>query len=456
MFHTIVAEAATRRRHGPGDRGTSEARYPIEAGSVDGRSSGGTLVRLPLLAMNAHGEHEPSGGEPRGRSITGIVATSVLLAMLGVASFIGLRRAIGISLPADLACAVISLGLLVWVGADFRRRLVGRHERPPGRLHRWFSLRPGVCAWALLLPIAGWYALRIPGPMGHGPVAIPFDRAPWSSGAWRTGPVVVVSLGDSVSTGYGAPPGHGYVDLVVRNDVARYPDVGGADLSHVLPKLTRMKFATLSSNSIDHEKSVAFIPVQSPDTHGIVFLTTGGIDLIHPYGHDTPREGAMYGATLAEARPWIERFTARLERTLMAIASRFPGGCDVFVGTIYDPTDGVGDIENAGVIFWLPAWPDALAIHARFNRAIRDACSRHPFAHVVDIHGALLGHGIHCRDTANPHYQRDDPTYWYFFNLEDPNERGYDAIRRVFLAELGTVLPARFAALAPRSSAAPR
>ncbi len=26
--------------------------------------------------------------------------------------------------------------------------------------------------------------------------------------------------------------------------------------------------------------------------------------------------------------------------------------------------------------------------------------------------------------------------YWYYTNLEDPNERGYDAIRRLFLLEM--------------------
>jgi hypothetical protein len=31
------------------------------------------------------------------------------------------------------------------------------------------------------------------------------------------------------------------------------------------------------------------------------------------------------------------------------------------------------------------------------------------------------------------HYDRKDPHYWYFINLEDPNERGYDALRRLFL-----------------------
>jgi hypothetical protein len=43
---------------------------------------------------------------------------------------------------------------------------------------------------------------------------------------------------------------------------------------------------------------------------------------------------------------------------------------------------------------------------------------------------------MHCRDRSNPAFHPQDPTYWYFFNLEDPNLRGYDAIRRLFLAEM--------------------
>ncbi len=29
--------------------------------------------------------------------------------------------------------------------------------------------------------------------------------------------------------------------------------------------------------------------------------------------------------------------------------------------------------------------------------------------------------------------------HWYYTNLEDPNERGYDAIRRLFLIEMAKV-----------------
>ena len=52
----------------------------------------------------------------------------------------------------------------------------------------------------------------------------------------------------------------------------------------------------------------------------------------------------------------------------------------------------------------------------------------------------FLGHGIHCRDTGNRHYRKADPHYWYAENLEDPNDRGYDALRRLFLLEMARIL----------------
>ena len=33
-------------------------------------------------------------------------------------------------------------------------------------------------------------------------------------------------------------------------------------------------------------------------------------------------------------------------------------------------------------------------------------------------------------------YRAEDPHYWYAPNIEDPHNRGYDAIRRLFLLEL--------------------
>jgi hypothetical protein len=158
-------------------------------------------------------------------------------------------------------------------------------------------------------------------------------------------------------------------------------------------------------------------------------ITTGGNDLIHDYGRTKPREGAMFGATRAEAAPWVENFEKRLEDMLHQVASKFPGGCWIFLADIYDPTDGEGDVDRAG----LPRWLDGIAIHTAYNVAIARCAVRVPEVRLVQLHDAFRGHGIHCAQFWKRYYHRNDPHYWYFINLEDPNDRGYDAARRVFL-----------------------
>lgn len=111
----------------------------------------------------------------------------------------------------------------------------------------------------------------------------------------------------------------------------------------------------------------------------------------------------------------------------------------IFLANIYDPTDGVGDIEHSGLP--LPAWRDGKAILGACNEAIERVARKHKATvRLVDIRGAFLGHGIHASERSNPYYHKDDPSYWYFDNLEDPNDIGYDAIRRLFLKEMAAAL----------------
>ena len=58
----------------------------------------------------------------------------------------------------------------------------------------------------------------------------------------------------------------------------------------------------------------------------------------------------------------------------------------------------------------------------------------------MPVHDTFLGHGIHCRQFWRPHFDWRDPHYWYFDNIEDPNDRGYDALRRVFLRQIAAQL----------------
>jgi lysophospholipase L1-like esterase len=248
--------------------------------------------------------------------------------------------------------------------------------------------------------------------------------------------VLLLGIGDSVTDGFGARPGYGYFDRLVANPADEFEDMRGICLSAVLPKLRARKDAVSGSTSIDHlERLESQLEVQPEETLGIVVITTGGNDIIHNYGKTPPREGAMYGATIEQAGPWIAAFEARLGAMVERIEAAFPGGCHIFLANIYDPTDGVGDAVNAG----LPPFEDALEILGAYNEIIARCAEARESVHLVDLHGAFLGHGIHCTQVWREHYRWSDPHYWYYYNLEDPNERGYDAIRRLFLRVIAGV-----------------
>jgi lysophospholipase L1-like esterase len=273
-------------------------------------------------------------------------------------------------------------------------------------------------------------------PIGSGPAGPAVSREPWTK-VWSTRPVLLVGLGDSVTAGFGAPPPLSYFNRLVSNPGDEFPEMKGICLRSVFPNLKPLNLAISGTVSEEHMgEQLPKLEKAGPETLGIVVMTSGGNDLIHSYGRNPPKEGAMFGATWAQARPWIEAYEKRLDGMFVRIIGSFPGGCHVFIADIYDPTDGVGDIERAG----LPAWSDGERILEAYNGAIRRAAARFPQVRVVPMHDAFLGHGMHCCQPWRATYRQDNPYYWYFNNLEDPNPRGYDAIRRLFLLEIQSAL----------------
>ena len=275
----------------------------------------------------------------------------------------------------------------------------------------------------------GYIEFFLSRPVGAGPAGPVVDSALFRQ-AWTGRRVQVIGVGDSITAGLGAKsPSHTFFNRVIRNPKDEFDDMQGVCLSEVLPNLEFENFAISGSESCTHlEVVLGAIPTYE-DSYGIVLMTTGGNDLIHSYGRSPPRECAMYSSTLEQAQSWIAGFRLRLDRMLRELAGKFPSGCEIYLGDIYDPTDGVGDAPSV----FLPDWPDGLAIHARYNDAIREVASRYDFVHVVPLHATFLGHGSHCRQFWRSTYDRSDPYYWFYTNIEDPNDRGYDAIRRVFL-----------------------
>ncbi len=281
-----------------------------------------------------------------------------------------------------------------------------------------------------------WY-FWLDHPMGSGPAGPDVPREAFAR-VWSQRPVRLLGMGDSVTAGFGASPGLNYVERLAVNPPDEFPEMKGLCLKAVLPNLHVENRAVSGSISLQHEDRLLRRIKPFPRSEfGVVVMTTGGNDIIHNYGHSPPEEGAMYGATWDQAQPWIANFESRLDRMIARIRVLFPGGREIFLATIYDPTDGAGTAISVG----LPSWRDGLRIHTAYNDVIARCAEKHPDVRLVDIHGAMLGHGIYSRQFWNRHYDAQDPNYWFYANFEDPNDRGYDAIRRVFLNEMAAVLP---------------
>jgi lysophospholipase L1-like esterase len=230
---------------------------------------------------------------------------------------------------------------------------------------------------------------------------------------WTTNAVLLVGLGDSITAGFGARPGYSYFDRLTK------------DLHGRIPNLQVTNLSVSGSTSFDIQRhQLPRLESQPSNVTGWVVITTGGNDIIHNYGRTPPKEGAMFGATLAQAEPWIANFEQRLGQILDGVQARFPGGCRIFLANIYDPTDGTGKASTSAVT--LPDWPDGLKVLAAYNTVIARVAAKRPGVQLVDIHTAFRGHGV----------AQWGRRCWYHANIEDPNERGYDALRRLFLLEM--------------------
>jgi lysophospholipase L1-like esterase len=276
-------------------------------------------------------------------------------------------------------------------------------------------------------------------PVGEGPAGPTVQREAFES-TWSDRKAVLLGLGDSVTQGLGASPGKTYFLRLFKNPIDEFSDMQGISLSKVLPGLEPINLAISGMTSIecvDHQ--LPKLRVYDSETFGIVVITAGGNDVIHNYGRTPPREGAMYGARADEITEWVHNFDQRLDVIADKVRQAFPGGCEIFIANIYDPTDGDGDTVNAG----LPPWSDGVEVLQAYNEVLTEFADRHDDVTLVDMRTAFLGHGIHCTHFWHHAYRKSDPCYWYWDNLEDPNDRGYDAIRRLFLIEMARVLPGK-------------
>ena len=231
-----------------------------------------------------------------------------------------------------------------------------------------------------------------------------------------------VGLGDSISIDeYAGGPGWGAISLFYRNKDKIYPAFKGKDLCSLYPGIDLYSLASdgaISSTVLGEQLSA--LPPRDEDPM-IVTLTVGGNDFISSLW---PGGGVDRGS--------VDDFRLDLTKILKTLRERYPN-CTIILGTIYDPTDGVGDLGIPDVDA-----QEGYALFHAFNRAILDIGKSHG-AHIADIYSHFLGHGSHHGDPKNPHYCAEDPSHWFVQEIE-PNSRGAHEIRRLFWDVLMSVL----------------
>lgn len=227
-----------------------------------------------------------------------------------------------------------------------------------------------------------------------------------------------VALGDSMLIDYYAGgPGWGAASLLYKNLDDVYPDWKGKDLSTLFPGI---KFHNLTSDGATTSTVLNWQLPRVPTGENqptIVVMTVGGNDLLHHYG--VPEERGV-------------ELSYEMKRNLLKIISclqdpeRFPKPAKIYIGNIYDPSDGMGNLEKEGY----SPWPDGLKVLDHWNRRIQEVAEEKGLT-LVDIHRHFLGHGVNYDDPSGKYYDPKDNTPWLRLVIE-PNARGAHEIRKLF------------------------
>jgi lysophospholipase L1-like esterase len=230
------------------------------------------------------------------------------------------------------------------------------------------------------------------------------------------GRVVYVALGDSISIDqYAGGEGRGGASLLARNRDDDFPQWRGRDLATLDPTVRYHLLATdggTTSTLLDSQLPQLERSAIAPT---VVTLTVGGNDLLGAYG-DTQC-----------AREVVSVVRRRVGQVLVRLRSIMRRRSDpVILGTVYDPSDGIGDTSWAG----LPPWPEVVNVLAELNAELRRVAAEQG-ARVADIHGYFLGHGLRTGNPAQGDPRPANRNLW-FCNVIEPNAWGASAVRATF------------------------
>ena len=232
-------------------------------------------------------------------------------------------------------------------------------------------------------------------------------------------PVVYAALGDSMSIDdYAGGPGRGAASLLWRNRDDDFPAWAGRDLTAHDPtaRLALLASDGATSTTVAGEQLGRLRRLGLRPT--LATVTMGGNDLLATYGDATAARRAI--AAVAD--------NGRL--VLASLRALMGAQAPIVVATVYDPSDGSGDAGRLGLL----PWPEALALLAELNRALRALADEHQ-ALVAEVHARFLGHGLTAGNPAQPAARPPDRDLWYC-QLIEPNARGASEIRGAFWTTL--------------------
>jgi hypothetical protein len=201
-----------------------------------------------------------------------------------------------------------------------------------------------------------------------------------------------------------AARGLGAASLFYRNNDDLWKEFRGRDLRTLYPGIRYQNFADDGAR-IDDVAQFQTRNIVAPPL--ITTLSVGGNDLLVAYGC-CPR---------AQLKKAVEDIVTRYIKLVDQIRRRSRNG-RVILTTVYDPTDGTGDLGGG--------WTD-LPLHFldRFNDTVRDLGPKLENVAVADVHAHFMGHGVTARG--------DDRWYWPHSIIE-PSAHGASEIRRLWLA----------------------
>jgi lysophospholipase L1-like esterase len=200
--------------------------------------------------------------------------------------------------------------------------------------------------------------------------------------------------------------------LLFRNVNEVWPDFAGRDIFTAFPQANFVNLACDGASTFDLlETDYLDFLAKYQEQFVVVTITIGGNDLLDLISLTGTGENSL--------QPQIEQILSRYAAVLDQITGYLPRA--VIIGsTIYDPTDGAGDLPGFGNI--LAKLPYSL------NQGIKD-CLRQKSALLVDTHQHFLGHGMSVPADVR----------WYWTSPIEPSARGASELRRLWLEKLISV-----------------